>query len=236
MALDHGEGLYTLYMHLDRVDVGRGRPWSSAASIIGAVGSTGRATGPHLHWARRAPARPHRSRGPAETPRRRLSRLSHGQAPQDAALRARRPASPIRAGRSGSSSIAVACLTWIVFLPALRGGFLPWDDESNLITNRAWRGLGWAQLGWIFTSFHKGHWIPVTWLSFSVDYLVWDMKPKGYHLTNVLLHAANAGLICLVARDCSRREAHAARRASWAPRRRRSSSRSTRFAWSRSRG
>ena len=94
--------------------------------------------------------------------------------------------------------VAVAALAWIVFLPALRGGFLSWDDESNLVTNRAWRGLGFTQLGWMLTTFHKGHWIPVTWLSFGADYLVWGMEPKGYHLTNVFLHAANAGLVCLL--------------------------------------
>jgi tetratricopeptide (TPR) repeat protein len=39
-----------------------------------------------------------------------------------------------------------------------------------------------------------GHWIPVTWLTFGLDYAVWGMDPFGYHLTNLVLHAANAVL------------------------------------------
>jgi hypothetical protein len=49
VALDHGQGLYTLYMHLDRVQVVEGSV-VERGETIGAVGSTGRATGPHLHW------------------------------------------------------------------------------------------------------------------------------------------------------------------------------------------
>ncbi len=50
VVLDHGQGLYTLYMHLERADVAEGA-LVERGSIIGAVGSSGRATGPHLHWA-----------------------------------------------------------------------------------------------------------------------------------------------------------------------------------------
>jgi murein DD-endopeptidase MepM/ murein hydrolase activator NlpD len=49
VVLDHGLGLYTLYFHLERADVREGA-LVERGEPIGIVGSTGRATGPHLHW------------------------------------------------------------------------------------------------------------------------------------------------------------------------------------------
>jgi murein DD-endopeptidase MepM/ murein hydrolase activator NlpD len=47
--VDHGDGLITTYMHLVRADVAEGQP-VRRGERVGAVGSTGRATGPHLHF------------------------------------------------------------------------------------------------------------------------------------------------------------------------------------------
>jgi murein DD-endopeptidase MepM/ murein hydrolase activator NlpD len=50
--IDHGGGLITAYFHLSRVDVRQGDT-VAAGQRIGAVGRTGRVTGPHLHWVAR---------------------------------------------------------------------------------------------------------------------------------------------------------------------------------------
>nr|WP_240697681.1 M23 family metallopeptidase [Sphingomonas desiccabilis] len=49
LMLDHGMGLSSAFLHLSRIDVRPGQRVRQG-EVIGAVGSTGRATGPHLHW------------------------------------------------------------------------------------------------------------------------------------------------------------------------------------------
>jgi murein DD-endopeptidase MepM/ murein hydrolase activator NlpD len=52
LVLDHGGGLFTIYLHLHDFSVSEGDEVRKG-EIIGRVGMTGRATGPHLHWGAR---------------------------------------------------------------------------------------------------------------------------------------------------------------------------------------
>ncbi len=47
--IDHGQGVVTLYCHLERSNVRPGEP-VAAGQRIGLSGNTGRTSGPHLHW------------------------------------------------------------------------------------------------------------------------------------------------------------------------------------------
>ena len=49
VIVDHGVGIYSVYLHLSRIDVEPGQ-MVEKGEVVGLVGATGRVTGPHLHW------------------------------------------------------------------------------------------------------------------------------------------------------------------------------------------
>ncbi|PMB24345.1 M23 family metallopeptidase, partial [Fischerella thermalis] len=49
VGIDHGQGVTSIFMHLSRINVKEG-DMVKPGQLIGAVGSTGASTGPHLHW------------------------------------------------------------------------------------------------------------------------------------------------------------------------------------------
>ncbi len=89
----------------------------------------------------------------------------------------------------------------LVFGQAVRYEFVNYDDGLYVFENPALtRGMTAGGIAWAFTTVHANFWHPLTWLSYLVDFQLCGLKPWGYHLTNVLLHAANAILLFLVLR------------------------------------
>ena len=49
VIVDHGQGIYTMFFHLSKILVTQGQPVKKG-DTVGLVGTTGRSSGPHLHW------------------------------------------------------------------------------------------------------------------------------------------------------------------------------------------
>ena len=90
----------------------------------------------------------------------------------------------------------------LVFGQTVRHEFVNYDDDQYGYENPPIAG-GFTAPGmvWAFTEFHSSNWHPLTWLSHTLDCQLYGLEhPGGHHLTNVLLHAANAILLFLVLR------------------------------------
>ena len=95
--------------------------------------------------------------------------------------------------------LIVAAAAFVPFWPALGNDLVNWDDELYLTGHTQWRGLSWEHIRWMFTTTHGGPYQPLSWLSWAIDHAIWGMKPRGFHLTSMLLHAANSAVFYLIA-------------------------------------
>ncbi len=97
------------------------------------------------------------------------------------------------------AAIPLALITIAAFLPALDNGFVHWDDDKNFLANPNYRGLGAAQRKWALSTFWLGVYQPLAWLLFEMQYALWKLDPRGYHLTSVILHTVNAVVLYMLA-------------------------------------
>jgi tetratricopeptide (TPR) repeat protein len=98
-------------------------------------------------------------------------------------------------------AVLIVAMTLVAYLPALRGGFI-WDDDSYVQTNltlRSAEGLGRI---WIEPTAVPQYY-PVVFTTLWAEYHLWGLAPVGYHVVNVLLHAACALLLWRLLRRLS---------------------------------
>lgn len=86
----------------------------------------------------------------------------------------------------------------VVYVPAMRGGFV-WDDNDYVTENRTLRSLD--GLGRIWSDIRATpQYYPLVFTSFWLEYRLWDSRPAGYHVVNILFHATSAVLLWFVLR------------------------------------
>ena len=89
----------------------------------------------------------------------------------------------------------IAFITFAIYLPALRNGFVNWDDDLYIYENQKIQTIDVIFFKWIFTAVVAALWHPLTLFSYAVDYAIWGLNPLGYHLTNIFFHTANTFMV-----------------------------------------
>jgi hypothetical protein len=97
-------------------------------------------------------------------------------------------------------AITAGLICFLVYLRALSCGFINWEDQDYVLNNAIIRKFDVEMFVNAFTTMPvSGFWLPLTYISFALDYYFWGGNPFGYHLTNIILHAISTGLIVLLA-------------------------------------
>jgi tetratricopeptide (TPR) repeat protein len=84
-------------------------------------------------------------------------------------------------------------ITLIAYIPAIQGGFV-WDDDRYLTENQTLRSLQGLKKIWVNPN-STPQYYPLVFSTFWLEYKLWGLRPTGYHLVNVLLHALSTLLL-----------------------------------------
>src|SRR5436853_7316810 len=94
---------------------------------------------------------------------------------------------------------ALVLLIVAAYLPASAGGFI-WDDDAYVSRNQALRSADGLSKIWLRPGATPQYY-PLVFTSFWMEYRLWGLDPRGYHLVNAALHALNALLFWCVLRE-----------------------------------
>lgn len=93
------------------------------------------------------------------------------------------------------TAIAFFAVTFAVYGPSLGSSFVALDDPFLIYNNLAIRAINPTTLKHIFTTYDPELYIPFTFLSFQINYLIGGLSPFSYHLINLILHTLNALMV-----------------------------------------
>ena len=92
--------------------------------------------------------------------------------------------------------LLLALATLALYYPVHTHPFLNYDDSLYVTENdQVQAGLTWLTVKWAFTTFEVGTWHPLAWLSHALDCQWFGLDPGPHHITSLLLHTLNVGLL-----------------------------------------
>ncbi|MFH1073559.1 MAG: tetratricopeptide repeat protein [Candidatus Firestonebacteria bacterium] len=86
-------------------------------------------------------------------------------------------------------------ITFLAFLPSLGNKFTNWDDDFYVVNNSVIREFSLQNTVKIFTASYSENYLPLTILSYNIEYNLFKLDPFIYHLDNLLLHLLNCVLV-----------------------------------------
>lgn len=96
-----------------------------------------------------------------------------------------------------------SAITFAVYYKILGHTFLiNWDDTEYVTANPAIMGFTLEHIKAVFSSYYGGNYAPVQMLSYMFDYSIWGLDPRGFLLTNILLHITNGWLLYRLLKSC----------------------------------
>ncbi len=93
------------------------------------------------------------------------------------------------------SIFLILIITILTLYPCLHNGFTNWDDNEYVVGNTQIRSLAVKSILKIFTTYCYGSYMPLSILSFALNYRSAHLSPFAYHMTNLVLHLINCLLV-----------------------------------------
>jgi tetratricopeptide (TPR) repeat protein len=90
--------------------------------------------------------------------------------------------------RGTHAAIVLIAIVIAGFSPIRENGFVSLDDKKNFLENTSFRGLGWDQIVWAWTSCRLGVYEPLGWMALEAEYTAFGLDPRGYHTTSLALY------------------------------------------------
>ena len=123
--------------------------------------------------------------------------------PQSAPAKRRdMPSSPGGSQKSTIALLIILIFTFIAYIPALKAGFVNWDDPDYVSNNPMIKNI--SNLEMIFTRPIQGNYHPLTVLSLAINYSISGFDAWSYHLFNLIFHLFNCYLVFRLAMILSR--------------------------------
>jgi tetratricopeptide (TPR) repeat protein len=103
--------------------------------------------------------------------------------------------------RLAYAALGLCALVVVVYLPALRDGFVSWDDYKFVVENEALTSAGGLRRIWSTIEMPAGFPnYPLLFTTYRLEHQLWGLDAAGYHATSIALHAINTVLVLALMR------------------------------------